>query len=43
MNGKCQQTPQGLLPVFNIGQLVKLVGFPCADKTGIDPERSLNL
>lgn len=43
MNGKCQQTPQGLVPVFNVGQLVKSVGFLCTDKTGIDPETSLNL
>lgn len=43
MNGKFQQTPQGLVPGFNVGQLVKLVTFPCADKTDIDPETSLNL
>lgn len=29
--------------VFNVGQLAKLVGFLCADKTGIDLETSLNL
>lgn len=43
MNGKCQQTAQGFVPVFNVGQLVKLAGFWCADKIGIDPETSLNL
>lgn len=43
MNGKYQETTQGLDPGFNVGHLTKLVGFLGVDKTGIDPETSLNL
>lgn len=41
MNEKYQETAQGLDPVFNVGHLIKSVGFLGADKTGIDPDTSL--